>query len=225
MLASHHLHHQIPTRFRSIPPRRLPSLLSPPMMISSLFWIPSHLHFVVVAITFRSTRIRISRTSKETLEFWCRGSERLRGLGDLRGMTSVKSSRSRTVAAPRENGGAKFEENLNVFKTDHFDADSYLQSKCSLNEKVRVFNLVFVDFCVLCGSVWLWENVGVLLDSGISRESNEGWSGFLSLCMVNCWFCQVIVLFGMFWRAFDLSSFKNFENFGFDMVFIIAILV
>lgn len=50
-------------------------------------------------------------------------------------MTSVKSSRSRTVAAPRENGGAKFEENLNVFKTDHFDADSYLQSKCSLNEK------------------------------------------------------------------------------------------
>ncbi|RVW14588.1 hypothetical protein CK203_045483 [Vitis vinifera] len=53
-------------------------------------------------------------------------------------MTSVKSSRSRTVAAPRENGGAKFEENLNVFKTDHFDADSYLQSKCSLNEKVIV---------------------------------------------------------------------------------------
>lgn len=50
-------------------------------------------------------------------------------------MTSVKSSRSRTVAVPRENGGAKFEENLNVFKTDHFDADSYLQSKCSLNEK------------------------------------------------------------------------------------------
>ncbi|XP_057967769.1 exocyst complex component EXO84B-like [Malania oleifera] len=49
-------------------------------------------------------------------------------------MASVKSSRSRS-AAVKENG-MKVEENLNVFRTNTFDADGYVQSKChSLNEK------------------------------------------------------------------------------------------
>lgn len=50
-------------------------------------------------------------------------------------MASAKSSRSRGTPA-KENGTKLIEENLNVFKTDNFDADTYVQSKChSLNEK------------------------------------------------------------------------------------------
>lgn len=57
-------------------------------------------------------------------------------------MASIKTSRSRSLhsaAAAKENlkdVAAKFDENLNVFKSDNFDADTYVQSKChSLNEK------------------------------------------------------------------------------------------
>ncbi|KAL3632143.1 Exocyst complex component exo84b [Castilleja foliolosa] len=57
-------------------------------------------------------------------------------------MASAKSSRSRAAisgASAKGNvkdAGAKFEENLNVFKSDSFDADGFVQSKChSLNEK------------------------------------------------------------------------------------------
>ncbi|KAL2493070.1 Exocyst complex component EXO84B [Abeliophyllum distichum] len=58
-------------------------------------------------------------------------------------MASLKSSRSRgashtggLVKGSAKDGGTKFEENLNVFKSDNFDADTYVQSKCqSLNEK------------------------------------------------------------------------------------------
>ncbi|KAI8019014.1 Exocyst complex component EXO84B [Camellia lanceoleosa] len=58
-------------------------------------------------------------------------------------MASAKSSRSRVLnntAAKSNNpmdSGNKLEENLNVFKSDNFDADGFVQSKCnSLNEKV-----------------------------------------------------------------------------------------
>ena len=54
-------------------------------------------------------------------------------------MASAKSSRSRTPAKgnnPKDTG-PKLEENINVFKSDNFDADGFVQSKCnSLNEKV-----------------------------------------------------------------------------------------
>ncbi|CAN4085074.1 unnamed protein product [Withania somnifera] len=56
-------------------------------------------------------------------------------------MASVKSSRSRAHAVTPSKGinkdtGTKLEENLNVFKSDNFDADAFVQSKChSLNEK------------------------------------------------------------------------------------------
>ncbi|XP_073140008.1 exocyst complex component EXO84B [Henckelia pumila] len=57
-------------------------------------------------------------------------------------MASMKTSRSRSLhsaAAAKANlkdAAAKFDENLNVFKSDNFDADTYVQSKChSLNEK------------------------------------------------------------------------------------------
>ncbi|XP_057505076.1 exocyst complex component EXO84B-like isoform X2 [Actinidia eriantha] len=53
-------------------------------------------------------------------------------------MASAKSSRSRTPAKgnnPKDTG-PKLEENINVFKSDNFDADGFVQSKCnSLNEK------------------------------------------------------------------------------------------
>ncbi|KAL8137007.1 hypothetical protein V2J09_003008 [Rumex salicifolius] len=50
-------------------------------------------------------------------------------------MASAKtSSRTRVSPAAKENG-TKLEESLNVFKSDRFDAESYVQSKCSLNEK------------------------------------------------------------------------------------------
>ncbi|KAJ6892739.1 hypothetical protein NC651_025830 [Populus alba x Populus x berolinensis] len=49
-------------------------------------------------------------------------------------MASAKtSSRSRGTSV-KENG-TKLEDGLHVFKSDRFDADSYIQSKCSLNEK------------------------------------------------------------------------------------------
>lgn len=48
--------------------------------------------------------------------------------------TAKTSSRTRGSPAAKENG-PKLEESLNVFKSDRFDAESYVQSKCSLNEK------------------------------------------------------------------------------------------
>ncbi|GAB4841891.1 Exocyst complex component exo84b [Ancistrocladus abbreviatus] len=48
--------------------------------------------------------------------------------------TTLRSRATAGVASVKENG-AKLEENLNLFKTDKFDAESYVQSKCSLNEK------------------------------------------------------------------------------------------
>ncbi|KAF7135683.1 hypothetical protein RHSIM_Rhsim08G0247800 [Rhododendron simsii] len=56
-------------------------------------------------------------------------------------MATVKSTRSRGLTGtPAKvnpmDSGAKLEDNLNVFKSDKFDADGYVQSKCnSLNEK------------------------------------------------------------------------------------------
>ncbi|KAI5679538.1 hypothetical protein M9H77_00765 [Catharanthus roseus] len=52
--------------------------------------------------------------------------------------SSKSSSRSRTAhsATPAKTTPNKLEENLNVFKSDNFDADGYVQTKCnSLNEK------------------------------------------------------------------------------------------
>ncbi|KAF3430956.1 hypothetical protein FNV43_RR25686 [Rhamnella rubrinervis] len=48
-------------------------------------------------------------------------------------MASAKTARSR--GTPVKENGTKFEEGLNVFKSDKFDAQSYIQSRCSLNEK------------------------------------------------------------------------------------------
>ncbi|KAH6773304.1 exocyst complex component 84B [Perilla frutescens var. hirtella] len=57
-------------------------------------------------------------------------------------MASAKSSRSRavhsgaSVKGNAKDAGAKYEENLKVFKSDNFDADAFVQSKChSLSEK------------------------------------------------------------------------------------------
>lgn len=62
-------------------------------------------------------------------------------------MATVKtSSRSRgTTAVAKENGG-KLEEGLNPFKSDRFDAESYVQSNCSLNDKVPSFSSPFSPF-------------------------------------------------------------------------------
>lgn len=56
-------------------------------------------------------------------------------------MATAKSTRSRGLTGtpakvnPKDSG-IKLEDNLNVFKSDNFDADGYVQSKCnSLNEK------------------------------------------------------------------------------------------
>ncbi|CAA2991461.1 Hypothetical predicted protein [Olea europaea subsp. europaea] len=61
-------------------------------------------------------------------------------------MASLKSSRSRgashtggAVKGSSKEVGTKFEENLNVFKSDNFDADTFVQSKCqSLSEKATL---------------------------------------------------------------------------------------
>lgn len=67
-------------------------------------------------------------------------------------MASAKSTRSRaahtgaSVKGNVKDGGVKFEENLKVFKSDNFDADGYVQTKChSLSEKVSGDFLLFID--------------------------------------------------------------------------------
>lgn len=49
-------------------------------------------------------------------------------------MATAKTARSR--GAPVKDNGVKLEEGLNVFKSDKFDSQSYVQSRCTLNEKV-----------------------------------------------------------------------------------------
>ncbi|KAK4771876.1 hypothetical protein SAY86_013651 [Trapa natans] len=48
-------------------------------------------------------------------------------------MATAKTARSR--GAPVKENGVKLEEGLGVFKSDRFDADAYVQSKCSMSEK------------------------------------------------------------------------------------------
>ena len=49
-------------------------------------------------------------------------------------MASAKTARSR--ATPVKENGAKFDDGISFFKSDQFDADSYVQTRCSLNDKV-----------------------------------------------------------------------------------------
>ncbi|TQD70258.1 hypothetical protein C1H46_044208 [Malus baccata] len=48
-------------------------------------------------------------------------------------MASAKTARSR--GTPVKENGVKLQEGLNVFKSDKFDSQGYVQSRCSLNEK------------------------------------------------------------------------------------------
>ena len=49
-------------------------------------------------------------------------------------MATGKTARSRSTRV--QENGTKLEDGLNAFKSDKFDADGYVQSKCSLNQKV-----------------------------------------------------------------------------------------
>lgn len=51
-------------------------------------------------------------------------------------MATAKTARPRGSAVAKENG-PKLEESLGVFKSDNFNADAFVQSRCSLGEKVR----------------------------------------------------------------------------------------
>lgn len=64
-------------------------------------------------------------------------------------MASAKSSRSRPTAPASSaatvggggavEGGANLTDKLKIFKTENFDPDAYVQSKCqSMNEKVPI---------------------------------------------------------------------------------------
>lgn len=74
-------------------------------------------------------------------------------------MASAKSSRSRASAASgplsagiqhlggvipgAHEGGVQLSDKIKIFKTDNFDIDAYMQSKCqSMNEKVCFFLLI-----------------------------------------------------------------------------------
>lgn len=80
-------------------------------------------------------------------------------------MASAKSTRSRAAHAGAsakgnaKDGGVKFEENLKVFKSDNFDADGFVQSKChSLSEKVCG------DFLLFLLMDWLGKRKTPVLD-------------------------------------------------------------
>ena len=73
-------------------------------------------------------------------------------------MSSAKTARQRgsSATASKENG-AKVEEGLSVFKSDKFDADSFVQSRCSLNEKVLFsLNLCLVSQITKSNRNWLF---------------------------------------------------------------------
>ena len=53
-------------------------------------------------------------------------------------MATGKTARSRGTAASAKENGPKLEEGLNPFKSDKFDAEGYVQSKCSLSDKVNL---------------------------------------------------------------------------------------
>lgn len=67
-------------------------------------------------------------------------------------MATAKTARARGSAAAKENG-VKLEEGLSFFKSDKFDADAFVQSRCSLNDKVCL-----IAFSLL--SVWLLRRRG-----------------------------------------------------------------
>lgn len=56
---------------------------------------------------------------------------------------AAKTARSK--ATPTKENGVRVEEGLSLFKSDKFDADAYVQSKCSINEKVIVFPSLIVS--------------------------------------------------------------------------------
>jgi hypothetical protein len=56
---------------------------------------------------------------------------------------AAKTARSK--ATPTKENGVRVEEGLSLFKSDKFDADAYVQSKCSINEKV-----FFCSFIISC---------------------------------------------------------------------------
>lgn len=51
---------------------------------------------------------------------------------------AAKTGRSKST--PTKENGVRVEEGLSLFKSDKFDADAYVQSKCSINEKVRLMD-------------------------------------------------------------------------------------
>lgn len=96
-------------------------------------------------------------------------------------MASAKTARSRG-AQVKENG-VKVEEGLNVFKSDKFDAQSYVQSRCSLNEKVRLLLLFFptsllVFFIPSKISVWFLRKLIVgwqMKASSLNVKTLDNW--------------------------------------------------
>lgn len=68
-------------------------------------------------------------------------------------MATAKTGRARGPVAAKENG-VKLEEGLSFFKSDKFDADAFVQSRCSLNDKVRLISFSFL-------SVWFLRKRGI----------------------------------------------------------------
>lgn len=91
-------------------------------------------------------------------------------------MASAKSSRSRAAHAGAsvkgnvKDGGVKFEEHLRVFKSDNFDADGFVQSKChSLSEKVCEDLLLL--FCLFVAVDLFGNDHCLMIKEGISYLS------------------------------------------------------
>jgi len=61
-------------------------------------------------------------------------------------MATGKTTRSRSSVTSAKENGPKLEEGLNPFKTEKFDAESYVQSNCSLNDKVHFIFIFTVSY-------------------------------------------------------------------------------
>lgn len=63
---------------------------------------------------------------------------------------AAKTTRSKST--PTKENGVRVEEGLSLFKSDKFDADAYVQSKCSINDKVGFSFFFLRDLVVAAGN-------------------------------------------------------------------------
>jgi len=137
-------------------PLQLQLQLAAPISLSSIFVL-----FVPLTSSFSP------QFDRHWFSFWLTPRIRIRGhwiweltleSSSSTSMATVNMARSRPHSGgPAKENLPKLEESLNAFRSGRFDPDSYVQSKCSLNEKVRPFSLLYRSFAPMAGITSEWS--------------------------------------------------------------------